>query len=84
MFGLVLKNLFKTNSTLVISRQTITKKQAAKKPWLTFAKGLLYAEIGLFIGCYLVWKRMNQSQEFRFYMKNNWPTILEGINKKIH
>jgi hypothetical protein len=41
-------------------------------------KSLVYIEVGLFIGSYILWKRMNDSQDFRLYMKNNYPSILEG------
>lgn len=43
-------------------------------------KGFIYIEIVLFVGSYFLWKHMNDSQEFRFYMKNSYPTILEGNN----
>lgn len=41
-------------------------------------KGLVYVEIGFFIGSYLLWKRMNDSREFRHYMSKSFPAILEG------
>lgn len=41
-------------------------------------RGFIYIEIVLFVGSYLLWKHMNDSQEFRFYMKKSYPTILEG------
>ncbi|KAF7998203.1 hypothetical protein HCN44_009601 [Aphidius gifuensis] len=30
---------------------------------------------------YIVWRRMNRSQDFRFYMNENFPSILEGYYK---
>lgn len=75
------KKLFQSNllcKTLLIRQQSLQTAPRAKRSWLTFVKGIVYVEVALFIGTYLVWKRMNDSQEFRFYMKNNWPTILEG------
>ena len=41
-------------------------------------KGFVFAEIVVFFGSYYVWRRMNHSQEFRYYMRNNYPSILEG------
>lgn len=41
-------------------------------------KSFIYFEIALFAGSYLTWKRMNESQEFRLFMKNNFPSVLEG------
>ena len=56
------------------------KTSFAKKPSLAKAvlKPVIYFELAFLVGSYLVWKRMNSSQEFRFYMRNNYPNILEG------
>lgn len=82
MISSIVNNLLKSKlpNVLVTSRQTLITKTPTsnKKTWMKFARGFLLIEIGFFVGCYLVWKRMNNSQEFRFYMKQNWPTILEG------
>lgn len=40
--------------------------------------GFACAELVLFLGSYWLWRRMNHSQEFRLYMRSNYPTILEG------
>lgn len=44
----------------------------------SLVKPVIVIEVALFLGSYALWKSMNQSQEFRFYMKNNYPSILEG------
>ncbi len=51
------------------------KQQGGTK---SFFKGILFLEVGLFFGSYLLWKRMNNSQEFRYYLNKNFPSILEG------
>ena len=48
---------------------------------MSFLKGFVYFEIGAFIGSYLCWKRMNNSQEFRYYMSKTFPFALEGYYK---
>ena len=53
------------------------KKQGGTK---SFVKGILYLEIGIFVGSYLLWKRMNDSQEFRHFLHQNLPTVLEGYS----
>ena len=48
-------------------------------------KGFIVIELGLFLGCYYLWKKMNRSQDFRYYMSKNYPTILDGsifLNRK--
>ena len=42
-------------------------------------KGFLIAEIVGFGGTFFLWNRMNHSQDFRKYMRNNYPYILEGF-----
>ena len=49
----------------------------------TFVKGFVFLEIGLFVGSYLLWKRMNDSREFRKYLNNNYPAVLEGTYLQI-
>ena len=49
-----------------------------KRKKFGFFKALVYFEIGAFIGSYLVWKRMNNSQDFRYYMSKTFPFVLEG------
>ncbi|KAG4072281.1 hypothetical protein HA402_004213 [Bradysia odoriphaga] len=42
------------------------------------AKILFVAEVAAFSVSYLVWHRMNTNRDFRQYMNDNFPTILEG------
>jgi hypothetical protein len=49
-----------------------------KRKKFGFFKAFVYFEIGAFIGSYLVWKRMNNSQDFRYYMSKTFPFVLEG------
>lgn len=51
------------------------KKQGGAK---SFVKGILLLEIGVFVGSYILWKRMNDSQEFRHFLNQNLPSVLEG------
>ncbi|XP_019643817.1 PREDICTED: protein CEBPZOS-like [Branchiostoma belcheri] len=44
-------------------------------------KTILYAELGFLGATYIVWHRMNTSQDFRHYMHQKWPSILEGFYK---
>jgi hypothetical protein len=47
-----------------------------------YFKWFIYFEIAS-IGCsYLLWNRMNHSQDFRLYMSKNYPMILEGDETK--
>lgn len=70
-----------TNRSIIISNNirrrlyTQPKKSSVVK---SIFKGFIYIEIVVFLGSYLLWKRMNDSQEFRLYMKNSYPTVLEG------
>ena len=80
------------HSNFIFKRTFIQRKKASfadlkdfeeKKPTKPlrrklFVKLFVVAELAFFIGSYLVWKRMNSSQEFRLYMKNNCPIVLEG------
>jgi hypothetical protein len=43
-----------------------------------FLKGFILFEITAFIGSYLVWKKLNNSQNFRYLMSKKAPFILEG------
>lgn len=47
----------------------------------TWVKLFLGVEIGIFLGSYYVWRRMNRSQDFRQYMNDKYPSILEGYYK---
>ncbi|CAF0903476.1 unnamed protein product [Brachionus calyciflorus] len=77
IFKSLIRN-FKTysfNSNFKKRSQYSTPKEIG----LTFGKFVLIAEVGIFIGSYLVWKRMNDSQDFRHYMSRKFPSILEGF-----
>ncbi len=64
-----------------IIRSLYVKPQSKSSTGKSLFKGFIYVEIALFVGSYILWKRMNDSQEFRYYMKSNFPTILEGKPK---
>jgi hypothetical protein len=40
-------------------------------------RNIIYLEIALFVGTYLAWRRINTSQEYRYYLRNNYPAVLE-------
>lgn len=42
-------------------------------------KGFLIVEIAGFFGAFYLWNRMNRSQDFRKYMRNNYPYILDSF-----
>ncbi|GAB1867369.1 hypothetical protein CAJAP_08448 [Camponotus japonicus] len=42
------------------------------------AKAILIFEGVLLLGSYGLWRRMNTSQDFRYYMHQYFPNILEG------
>lgn len=54
--------------------KTPKRKSAAK----SLFRGVIYFELAAFFGTYYLWKRMNSSQDFRFKVKQNFPSILEG------
>lgn len=64
-----------TSNNIIRTLYSQSKKSSVVK---SFFKGFIYIEIVLFVGSYLLWKRMNDSQEFRRFMKKSQPTILEG------
>ncbi|XP_078593674.1 protein CEBPZOS-like [Branchiostoma floridae x Branchiostoma japonicum] len=47
----------------------------------TLIKAVLFAEVGFIGASYIVWHRMNTSQDFRYYMHKKWPSVLEGFYK---
>lgn len=49
-----------------------------KSIFKAYFKLFVLLEVAGFLGSYYVWKRMNSSQDFRFYMSQAYPTILEG------
>ncbi len=55
-----------------------TKSSGAFK---TIFKGFIYVEIAFLATSYLLWKHMNNSQEFRFYLNQKLPLLLESIKK---
>lgn len=73
IFFKMFDNLFK------IFKTSFPKKSySLKNTTLKFAKFILLTEISFFISSYVIWKQMNESQEFRYYMRKNYPLILEG------
>jgi hypothetical protein len=70
------KNTFISSKTTL---KTTSTSKSIRKPIFRLFRGIIVLELAFLAGGYVVWKRMNESQEFRFYMKENWPTILEGI-----
>lgn len=62
-------------SIISIRRLHINPKKTGVRPLF---KGILYLEIFFLISSYLLWKRMNDSREFRYYLNENYPKILEG------
>jgi len=54
------------------------RKTIFNSPFYKLAKYLFVFEAAVLIATYLVWKRMNTSQDFRFYMSKNFPIVLEG------
>lgn len=43
-------------------------------------KTFVIAEVGALLVSYALWHQMNTSQEYRYYIKNNIPSLLEGKN----
>jgi len=41
-------------------------------------KAILVVEAALLLGSYGFWRRLNTSQDFRYYMHQNFPLLLEG------
>jgi hypothetical protein len=58
----------------MIHKQPIKKANA-------FFKIFVYFELAVLFGSYLLWKRMNSSQEFRYKIKTTFPSMLEGYYK---
>ena len=69
-------SLIKTNERCIQTNRNPYAR--AVKPARKFIKGLIVIELGIFLGCYFVWKQMNRSQDFRYYMSKNYPAILDG------
>merc|ERR1712137_427930 len=40
-----------------------------------------FAEGAALVGCYYFWNRMNRSRDYRKYMRDNYPSILNGFYK---
>lgn len=62
----------------------IQKKAVKSTLFSKFQKGLkvvIAAEIAAFLGSYCVWLRMNRDQEFRGYINDKFPYLLEGFYK---
>lgn len=47
----------------------------------TIIKGIVLAEVVAVLGSFHVWRSMNSSQEYRKYMHDNYPKVLEGFYK---
>ena len=80
-----IKRNFSTSESHLIKKtnplnfQRPERKQTSINPQLIkLSKYLFIFEVATLIAAYLIWKRMNTSQEFRFYMSKNHPIILEG------
>ena len=58
-------------------RSTPNKSLSSSSLFAKFAKPLIVSEVLLLVVAYLTWSRMNNSQDFRLYMKENFPSILE-------
>lgn len=57
------------------------KKTNFFKYFKTGAKYLIAAEILGFVVSYGVWNRMNHNREFRLYLNESFPSVLEGYYK---
>lgn len=64
------------NNNLTIKRTVQRYNNSNRKT--QYFKWFIYFEIASLAGAYLVWNRMNHSQDFRLYMSKNYPIILEG------
>ncbi|XP_032237236.1 protein CEBPZOS [Nematostella vectensis] len=50
----------------------------ARHRWLVL-RGVIVAEAVAFLTSFRVWHYMNTDQEYRRWMKDNYPSILEGF-----
>ncbi|CAB0035690.1 unnamed protein product [Trichogramma brassicae] len=55
----------------------LVKRPSRSKPWIKFMKYLIAAEVVVCANCYLVWRQLNHSQDFRFYFHQKFPRILD-------
>ena len=44
-------------------------------------RGVILVELAAVLGTFRVWRSMNSSQEYRKWMHDTYPTILEGYYK---
>ncbi|XP_015776683.1 PREDICTED: protein CEBPZOS-like [Acropora digitifera] len=49
--------------------------------WKTLIKAVAVGEVIIFLGSYRVWHQMNTSRDYRKWMSDKFPTILEGFYK---
>jgi len=49
--------------------------------WKRVAKAVVLGEMVLLLGAYRVWHQMNTSRDYRKWMKDTFPAILEGFYK---
>lgn len=49
--------------------------------WKRVLKAVAVGELFLFLGAYRVWHQMNTSRDYRKWMNDNYPAILEGFYK---
>ena len=57
---------------------TKTKKRPTSIVRSFWFKTFVFAEVGALFLSYFVWNKMNTSQEYRYFIKNNVPVLLEG------
>jgi hypothetical protein len=80
---LLKRHIFTSHKRLFIKTRPLNfepkqRKTIFNSSFYKLAKYLFVLEAAVLIATYLVWKRMNTSLEFRFYMSKNFPIILEG------
>ncbi|XP_058947007.1 protein CEBPZOS [Pocillopora verrucosa] len=52
---------------------------AGKSGWRKLLRAAIVGEVALLIGSYRVWHQMNTSRDYRKWMDDNYPAILEGF-----
>jgi hypothetical protein len=80
----IIKRNFSTSESHLVKKtnplnfQRPERKTTINPKLIKLSNYILIIEVVILIATYLIWKRMNTSQEFRFYMSKNHPIILEG------
>ena len=77
MFKIIRKLFSFNNKNGAFQVSSFSTKTSSKPKKLL--KAFLYLEVGAFIGSYFLWRQMNHSQDFRYYLSKNFPSLLEGI-----